>query len=323
VKTRVLARAFANIALVKYWGKLPTKINSPATPSVSLALESLKTETIVERIDSKTDRFVINGVKADKKSEARLAEYLNIWRKRNLLKGYFYINSRNNFPTGSGLASSASGYAALAVGLGALAERKLTISQLSKLARFGSGSAARSVIGGLAVLPDGADPEAKQIAKAENISWGMVIAIVEIKEKKISSRIGMEHTANTSPYYNEWVSQAKRDYKNILKAIKQKDFKTIGQIAETNALAMHSCMMSARPPLVYWHPATVELIRMAPIWREQGLETYFTIDAGPNVIFLGKQANLWQIARRVKKIAGVKKVIVSKPGGEAKVIRWN
>jgi diphosphomevalonate decarboxylase len=296
VKTRVLTRAFANIALVKYWGKLPTKINSPATPSVSLALAALKTETIIERID---------------------------WRQRKLIKGHFYINSKNNFPTGSGLASSASGYAALAMGLGALAERKIGIAELSRLARLGSGSAARSVIGGIASLRDGIDPAAKVIIRAEDVPWGMVIAVVEDQQKKVSSRLGMGHSSKTSPYYKNWVAQAKADYKQILKAIASKNLSKIGKIVEANALAMHACMMSSRPQLVYWQPATVELIRMAPIWRKQGLETFFTIDAGPNVIFLGKRTDLLQIARRVKRIAGVKKVIVSKPGGGAEVVKWN
>jgi diphosphomevalonate decarboxylase len=323
VKTRVLARAFANIALVKYWGKLPTKINSPATPSVSLALAALKTETIIERIDSKSDNFIINDSNPDKETLERLSNYLNIWRQRKLIEGRFSINSRNNFPTGSGLASSASGYAALAMGLGAMAERKIGLAELSRLARLGSGSAARSVIGGIASLPDGNDPAAKAIIRADDVPWGMVIAIVEDQKKKISSRLGMGHSAKTSPYYKDWVRQSKADYKQILKAIASKNMSKIGEIAEANALAMHACMMSSRPPLVYWQPATIDLIRMTPIWREQGLETYFTIDAGPNVIFLGKQTDLLQIARRVKRIAGVKKVIVSKPAGGAKVVKWN
>jgi diphosphomevalonate decarboxylase len=323
VKTRVLARAFANIALVKYWGKLPTKINSPATPSVSLALAALKTETIIERIDLNSDNFIINNSRPDKETAARLRTYLDIWRQRKLIKGHFNINSQNNFPTGSGLASSASGYAALALGLGAMAERKISLAELSRLARLGSGSAARSVIGGIASLRDGTDPAAKVIIRAEDIPWGMVIAIVEDQKKKISSRLGMGHSSRTSPYYENWVTQAKTDYKLILKAIANRNLSRIGEIAEANALAMHACMMSSQPPLVYWQPATVELIRMAPIWRKQGLHTFFTIDAGPNVIFLGKRMDLLQIARRVKRIAGVKQVIVSKPGGGAEVVKWN
>jgi diphosphomevalonate decarboxylase len=101
------------------------------------------------------------------------------------------------------------------------------------------------------------------------------------------------------------------------------DFSQIGEIAEANALAMHACMIGSRPSLIYWHPATLELIRSASLWRNQGLETYFTIDAGPNVIFLGKRDDLSQIARRAKRIVGVKKVIVSQPADGAEVIEWN
>lgn len=323
MKNRVAARAFANIALVKYWGKLPSGINSPATPSISLTLSALKTDTTVTRIESSNDRFFINGKPADSATSRRLTEYLDRWRKRKLLRGHFAIESQNNFPTGSGLASSASGYAALATALGAMSEVSISITELSRLARIGSGSAARSVIGGLASLPDGKNSAAKLVLPAGKIPWGMVIAIVENQQKKISSRIGMGHSAETSPYYSNWLKQAKSDYRKILKAIKRKKLNEIGNIMEFNALAMHACMMSARPPLVYWHPATIELIKLISRWRDEGLETYFTIDAGPNVILLGKKANLWQIARRVKKVDGVKKVIVSNPGDGAKVTKWN
>jgi diphosphomevalonate decarboxylase len=323
VKTRVLARAFANIALVKYWGKLRTNQNSPATPSISLALNALKTETIVERIESARDRFVINNSKPDKETIDRLADFLDIWRSRKLIRGRFLINSRNNFPTGSGLASSASGYAALSAGLGEFSEKKIGIGELSAIARLGSGSAARSVIGGLSALPSGENPSAKIIMTASKIPWGMVIAIVEDSQKKISSRLGMGHTSKTSPFYKSWVNQAKVDYKLMLKAIERMDFSQIGEIAETNALSMHACMIGSRPPLIYWNPATLELIKSTSLWRKQGLETYFTIDAGPNVIFLGKRDDLSQIARRVKRIAGAKKVIVSLPASGAEVIKWN
>jgi diphosphomevalonate decarboxylase len=320
VKNRVAARAFANIALVKYWGKLPTRLNSPATPSISLALSVLKTETTISKIDSFQDRIILNGKSADTATTKRLTEYLDIWRKRKLIAGHFLIESRNNFPTGSGLASSASGYAALARALGAIAESPIDIAELSRLARIGSGSAARSVVGGLASLPDGENPAAKLILPAEKVPWGMVIVIVESRHKKIGSRSGMEHTAKTSPYYLNWLKQAKIDYRRMLKAISRKNLTEIGIIAEENALAMHACMMSARPPLVYWHPATVEIITRVPFWRKSGLETYFTIDAGPNVILLGRKPDLLQIARRVKRIAGVKDVVVGFPAGGAEVV---
>ncbi len=320
MKNRVTARAFANIALVKYWGKLPTKLNSPATPSISLALSALKTETTISKIESFQDKIVLNGKSADTATSERLTEFLDFWRKRKLIKGHFLIESRNNFPTGSGLASSASGYAALVKALGAIAESPIDIAELSRLARIGSGSAARSVVGGLASLPDGKNPAAKLILPAEKIPWGMVIVIVESRHKKIGSRSGMEHTAKTSPYYPDWLRQAKTDYRMMLRAIGRGNLAEIGKIAEANALAMHACMLGARPPLVYWHPATVEIITRVPYWRKLGLETYFTIDAGPNVILLGKKADLLQIARRVKRIAGVKDVVVSFPAGGAEVV---
>jgi diphosphomevalonate decarboxylase len=323
VRNRITARAFSNIALIKYWGKLPTKLNSPATPSISLAVSALKTETTVCRIESGRDKFILNGKPTDMATSQRLREYLDIWRKQKLIAGHFLIESRNNFPTGAGLASSASGYAALAVALGAFTETPIDKAELSRLARIGSGSAARSVVGGLAFLPDGKNPAAKLIMPADKIPWGMVMAIVESKHKKINSRTGMGHSAETSPYYQSWIKSAKSDCRKMLRAIYRNNLAEIGITAEANALAMHACMMSARPPLVYWHPATVEIITRVPFWRKSGLETYFTIDAGPNVILLGRKPDLLQIARRVKRIAGVKDVVVGFPAGGAEVIRWN
>ena len=321
---RVTARAFANIALVKYWGKQPAAAghdNSPATPSIALALDKLKTETIIERVDAPDDRFFINDKPADVFSSKRLAEYLNLWRKQKLIDGYFIISSQNNFPTKAGLASSSSGYAALAMALSAFSKQKLNLAQLSRLARIGSGSAARSVTGGLSALPNTKNPAAKLILQAEDIPWGMVIALTNEIEKDIGSRPGMELSRKTSPYYESWIDCAERDYRNMLKAIKRLDFTQIGEIMEANSLAMHSCMMASRPALIYWNDATINILQTIKIWRKDGLETYATMDAGPHVALLGYKRDLNKIAARAAKVAGVKTVIKCHPATGASIVK--
>jgi len=320
---RVVTRAYANIALVKYWGKQPGLLNSPATPSISLTLKELKTETIIERIESGDDRFVLNNKSANVDSFKRLSEYLNFWRKNKLIEGNFSITSLNSFPTKSGLASSSSGIAALAEGLGQFSGRKISIGKLSKLARIGSGSAARSIVGGLAALPRTADPSARLLIPPDEISWGMVILEVNTTEKEIGSRKGMELSREFSPYYDAWLRRAQKDYRWMLKAIQKSDFTQVGEITEANALAMHACMIATRPALLYWIPATLDILQAVKKWRSQGLECYATIDAGPHVAVLGRLEDLKKIAAKGKTIAGVKSIIISKPGEGARVLEWS
>ncbi|MCK4656822.1 MAG: diphosphomevalonate decarboxylase, partial [candidate division Zixibacteria bacterium] len=187
-------------------------------------------------------------------------------------------------------------------------------------ARCGSGSAARSIPGGLSVLPTGTNPGARSLMTADEIPWGMVIAVVEPGKKKISSREGMELSRRTSPFFKAWITQSELDYQKMESAILSRDLAKVGTISEDNALAMHACMIATRPSLVYWNGTTVELIKTAEKFREGGLETYFTIDAGPNVIFLCKIDDLDTVARSLKKIKGVQSAISSKPAGGAQIV---
>ena len=317
---RVKARAYANIALVKYWGKRKGGGNLPATSSVSLALHALLTETEVLRIKGRYDQIRIDGKPADREASHRIKTYLDLWRDRKLISGRFQVSSRNHFPTGAGLASSASGFAALTTALSGFADNKISRLQLSRLARCGSGSAARSVPGGLAVLPTGTNPGAHSLMTADEIPWGMVIAVVEPGKKKIGSREGMELSRRTSPFFKAWITQSELDYRKMRGAVLRRDLAAVGAIAEENALAMHACMIATRPSLVYWNGTTVELIKSALKFREEGLGTYFTIDAGPNVIFLCEIDDLNTVVRRIKKIKGVRSVILSKPAGGSEIV---
>ena len=321
--SRVTAVAHANIALVKYWGKQRGKQNAPATPSISLALDSLETKTRIERIKSKQDQFIINGKSSDKVSSDRLTAYLNIWRQKKLIDGSFRVKSQNNFPTKAGLASSSSGYAALAAGLNFFAHKQLNPAELSKLARIGSGSAARSIIGGLAALPNSPDPAARLILSPDKLPWGMVIAVVGEAAKEIGSGQGMKSSQLTSPYYRNWIKTAESDYRNMLTAIKNLDFTRIGEIMEANTLAMQACMIATRPSLIYWTGPTIDILKAVKEWRKKGLEAYATTDAGPQVAILARQADLRKISSKLKRIKSIKRVITGYPVGGARVIEWD
>ena len=317
---RATVRAFANIALVKYWGKRPGPNNVPATPSVSLTVDALKTETTVSRSNKRTDAFFLNSAPLKQQALLRMKNYLDYWRSKKLLCGRFIVESKNGFPTQSGLASSSSGYAALALALSTLAERKIGQFALTKLARIGSGSAARSIVGGLAMLPTGEDPGAKTIIPAEGVPWGMVIVNVEGEEKIISSREGMEHCRRTSPYYKAWINKAALDYRRMLTAIKKRDFTRIGEIMESSALAMHAAIIASQPGIIYLAPASLEVILAIQRWRKTGFESYITIDAGRHPVILGKKRDLSKIARRVRKIKGVRSVTIGRPAPGAEVL---
>ncbi len=317
----ITARAFANIALIKYWGKRDLPGNVPATPSISLALDALKTETTVIPLPEGDDRFYLNDAETDSKTAARLKRFLDLWRGQGLLKGTFEVHSRNVFPTGAGLASSASGFAALTQAMAGVSEKPIRRSLLSKLARRGSGSAARSIPGGLAALPPTNDPGARILLPAEKVPWGMAVAVVKAAQKKVGSTEGMQRSRSTSPYYAAWVSRTKHDYKDMLEAVSAMDFTRIGELTEASATAMHACMIATRPALVYWTGTTVDLLHAVREWRADGLEAYATIDAGPHVALLCRLKDLDAVAERTRAIAGVETVFIGKPAGGAEIVK--
>ena len=315
-----IARAFANIALVKYWGKREGAENLPATASISLAIDALKTVCKIERLDSGQDEIFINGAMAVGATSVRIFKYLDFWRAAKLIDGHFLVTSENNFPTGAGLASSASGFAALAVALAAFSERKIAVKELSRLARVGSGSSARSITGGLSALPIGKNPSAKLMLDAESVPFGMVVMTVESAPKKIPSGQGMEMSRNSSPYYNTWLKQAQADYEAMTQAIRTMDFAKIGEIAESNALVMHTCMIAGRPPLLYWSGKTIEIIKAVWKWRSEGLQVYFTVDAGPNVILIARREDLNEVSRVAESMPGIQRIILGLPAGGSEIL---
>jgi diphosphomevalonate decarboxylase len=345
--TKVTARSHSNIALCKYWGKLDLpraegeawvdwrlrKINTPATPSISLSLDALTTETSVSRLpeDAEQDEVLLDGSPADKGTHSRLSNYLNLWRAAGVLSGRFAIDSRNNFPTAAGLASSASGYAALAKALSGFAPEPLNNMELSRWARRGSGSAARSIYGGISALPVGSDAAAYLAVPAAEAPFSMVVCIVTAPPKDVSSRDGMSRSAATSPYYKAWIKQSARDYDQVIEAlwrgtrtseVEPEDLLwRIGSVAERNCLEMHAVMQTSVPPLLYWAPGTLAVMHAVRGWREAGgPQAYFTIDAGPHVELLCLREAAAELARLAAAVPGVSQVIASPPGGPAEII---
>jgi diphosphomevalonate decarboxylase len=319
------ARACANIALVKYWGKRDAQLNLPAAGSLSLSLAALVTETRVD-FDAAlgNDLIELEGKPAGEAEARRVTTFLDLVRRRAGLTTRARVTSHNRFPTASGLASSASGFAALAVAATRAAGLELPPQELSILARHGSGSAARSIFGGFVRMHAGDTDEA---AYAEPITSSlldrvrMVIAIVGGGAPKLhTSRDAMDHTAATSPYYAAWLQLVPRDLAAAEAALATRDLAALGEVTEHNSLAMHASAIAARPGVLYWKPATLALIAAVRTLRQNGRAAWATMDAGPHVKVLTTVDDAEHVARALANVEGVTATTISGPGGPAYVV---
>jgi len=323
---KATAIANANIALVKYWGKRNSELILPYNSSISMTCEGLSTITTVEFSEKYEKDIIIINDEELKKDEKDVLGHLD--RIRNLA-GIDYkakVVSQSNFPVAAGLASSASGLAALTLAAVKAANLNLSERELTILARQGSGSACRSICEGFVEWhrgekEDGSDSFAETIAKKEHWKEFRIIAtIVSEMKKKIGSRAGMAQTVSTCPYYENWLRTIDEDLKAVREGILKRDFTAVGSVAEYNCLKMHALMITTRPSIIYWEPATMEIIHSVLRWRSEGLECYFTIDAGPNVKVMCLEKDVEEINNRLLELDGVKKTIICKPGDGARVI---
>ena len=278
----------ANIALCKYWGKRNAELNLPITSSLSLSLGRYGSALTLSRIDREDDVVIHNGEELDPNSTfvMSLVRYLDLFRNEERYR----VETHNTIPTAAGFASSASGFAAVAMGLDAINGWGLSRSLLSILARLGSGSASRSVYDGLVVWEAGrADDGMDSYAVPLEHQWPELrigLHVLSDDVKAISSREAMQHTVQTSPLYESWPTLVSKDLAAMKAAINAHDFSVLGSLAEGNAMAMHATMQAARPGVLYWTPETVETLKEVRISRDSGLDLYCTMDAGPNVKLL-------------------------------------
>lgn len=290
----------ANIALCKYWGKRDSVLNLPVTSSLSLSLGSKGTSTQLS-LRRGRDAVWLNGrlMKGDDPFVERLSSFLNLFRPASGLG--FDVRTCNTIPTAAGLASSASGFAALVLALNELFAWRLDRRALSILARLGSGSACRSVCSGFVewragCSRDGSDSYAQPLEVSwPDLRWG--ILYLNTEKKAWSSRRAMEHTQITSPFYGEWPRTVQGDLAAVKQAIVERDFERFGQTSESNALALHALAIAARPSILYWQPATLSLLHRIQALRRQGLSVYATMDAGPNVKVLFLESSIGEVQK--------------------------
>lgn len=286
IERTATADAPANIAFIKYWGNKPG--NLPWSDTISFNLSRCTTRTIATWDPKLTqDSVIIDNQPVSDKTLLRTVSFLNEIRTAYEIRHKAKVISHNNFPMGVGIASSASGFSALALAATAAAGLEIATPELSALARLGSGSASRSIPDGFVIWHAGQN---HQTSFAESLYspdyWDLrdFVVIVSKEEKKVGSADGHK-LAHTSPLFEARIKvHLPRRLKAVLQALENKDIELLGQTIEEEARELHEIAATSTPPIIYATPETHKLTgQIIPLWRRQGIPAYFTLDAGPNV----------------------------------------
>jgi diphosphomevalonate decarboxylase len=317
------AQASPNIAFIKYWGNRDAHLRLPSNGSISMNLEGLTTRTQVTFDPSlESDSLVLNGKQLTGAAFSRVTQHLERVRRLAGITTYAQVTSENNFPTGTGIASSASAFAALTLAAIAAAGLQLSESELSRLARAGSGSACRSIPAGFVEWQVGeGDHDSYAFSIAPPNHWDLVdcIAIISQEHKPTSSTEG-HALADSGPLQTSRVAQVPRHLEICRRAILEKDFDRLAEIAELDSNLMHAVIMTSTPPILYWKPATIEIMQQVQSWRKSGVPACYTIDAGPNVHVICQASSAEKIYQDLREIPGVKAVLRAVPGGAARLV---
>ncbi|MBN2115710.1 MAG: diphosphomevalonate decarboxylase [Anaerolineales bacterium] len=321
--TTATAQAHPNIAFIKYWGNRDDTLRIPSNGSISMNLEGLSTRTTVSFQPSLPfDELIINGHEVGGAGRDRISYILDIIRGMANIHERAEVISENNFPSGTGIASSASAFAALALAGSKAAGLSLSERELSRLARRGSGSASRSIPGGFVEWQAGAsDEDSFAFSIAEPGHWDLVdcVAIVSTIHKKTGSTEGHAIT-ETSPLQAARLADAPRRLEICRRAILERDFNIFTSIVELDSDMMHAAMMTSTPALHYWKPASLEVMNSVRQWRSEGSQVCYTMDAGPNMHVICHEMEAQLIEQRLRALRGVQDVLVARPGGPAKIV---
>lgn len=308
------ASASPSLALIKYWGKEPGGVNLPATSSLAVTLDELRTTTTVAALPASADDcVVVNDCRED---AATFKPVIDLFRERSHTRTRLQITSTNDFPTAAGLASSSSGFAALVLALDRFFDTGLSREELSAAARQGSGSAARAVYGGYTFWRAGT-PHAEPLLPADH--WPdlrVIVTVLSSAAKPVSSRAGMGRTAATSPIYEQWCRESESLFDKGTQALRRRDLEALGTVMRESYLMMFSTMFTARPPLIYWLPASLAIIHEAEALRGEGIPVWETMDAGPQVKLLTLAQHVDAIRERLTARVPECRLIVARAGGE-------
>jgi diphosphomevalonate decarboxylase len=317
------ARAFSNIAFIKYWGDRDHALRLPANGSISMNLDGLYTRTTVSFQPSLPyDELIMNGRELTGGALERVAFVLDLVRGMGEFADHAEVVSENNFPAGAGMASSASAFAALAMAASQAAGLALSEAELSRLARRGSGSACRSIPAGFTEWTAGAgDEDSYAVTIADREHWRLVDCIAIASETHKSTGSTQGHAlATTSPLQAARVADAPRRLEICRRAILERDFETLAEVVEFDSDMMHAVMMTSTPALHYWMPPSLAVMEAARTARAEGLSACYTVDAGANVHVICPKEHSAEMAERLAKIAGIQQVLTAGVGGGAQLV---
>lgn len=289
----------------------------PQNGSISLTLDHFYTQTSVtfdEHLD--TDQIYFNHQHLPTGKSARISQFLDLIRQRSGQTNYATVKTENHVPTSAGLASSASGFAALAGAASRAAGLQLDAADLSRLARRGSGSATRSIFGGFVEWHAGHDDQSSYAEVLQDpVDWDIqMIAVVLKATKSQSAQRTAWHGSSRHPLLSAWITTAETDLKRMRQAIADRDLTTVGQIAETNAMRMHALNLSAEPAFNYFTADTLTAIQAVNDLRSHGINCYYTLDAGPNVKIICAGQDTDTIMTGLQQHFDADQLIVAKPG---------
>ncbi len=323
MNNQATAIAHPNIAFVKYWGNSDHYLRIPANSSLSMNLDGLYSRTSVSFDASlSADQLSLNGQPVTGPALQRVSAFLTIVRRMARLDLYARVESTNNFPTGAGIASSASAFAALSLAAAEAAGLDLSEAELSRLARRGSGSACRSVPEGFVIWFAGEDDVssyAASFAPADHWDLTDCIAVVSRTHKPTGSTEG-HALADTSPLQKARLSGARERILRCRQAILDRDFTAFAEVTELESNLMHAVMITSNPALLYWQAGTLEIVHAILAWRLEGIPVCYTIDAGPNVHAICLSSHAEEVESRLRQLPGVQDVITARPGGPARLI---
>lgn len=318
---KATAVAPSNIAFIKYWGRKDEELRLPENGSISMCLSNLTTTTTVEFDESfKEDIVTING-QSEADETSRTTKHLDRIRKRANVSHKAKVTSENNFPIGTGLSSSAAGFAALTVAASNAVGLNLSEKDLSILARQGSGSACRSIPDGYVEWLNGDSSETSYaVSLYPPDYWDIVdvVAVVSEGQKDVATSEGQK-LIGTSPFFESRKAGMKKKIDDVKDALAKKDFSKFGEISEAEALNMHAVMLTSSPSLIYWTPGTLQLMNLVKRWRSEGLEVYFTINTGQDIHLLIESKNTEEIEKKLRELDFVKDIIVNIPAPGTKL----
>lgn len=311
---KATAIAPSNIAFVKFMGKKDESLRLPTNDSLSMCLSDALTTTTVE-FSEKLPEDDIDGTFSESEKK-RILQHIDRIRKHAGMTLHVRVATRNTFPKSAGIASSASGFAALTVAASHAAGLSLQEQELTVLARLGSGSAARSIPEGFVLWKTGETTEKSFAYSLYPPSyWDIrdIVVVVSKKEKPIATS-DAHRAVRTSPFFPTRLAGMKKTLENIQKALEKKDFDAFGLLAEQEALNMHAVMLTAMPPVCYMLPDTIALLTHVWRWRKTGLPVYATLDAGPTVHLLCQAKDEKDVALRVRSLGIGNDILINKPG---------